>query len=94
MTTLGTGVTFTAATGLSTPRGSHSTMPLVLSTALTPIPSTQRIVEYGDLDIVVVLGPDDRFLGISEVRVRRDFLTTQQRIAASGFHDVDHLYKE
>lgn len=63
-------------------------------TSLTPVMPFTRVVRHGDVEIVVVLGPDGRFLGISEVRVRRNFLTVQQKIAASGFHDVDHLYKE
>ena len=57
-------------------------------------PAVTRVVRHGDVEIVVAITPDGRFLGISEVRLRRDFLNVQQRVAATGVHDVDHLYND
>ncbi len=51
-------------------------------------------VPYDNLVIVVELTLSGQFIGISEIRIRRDFLSNPQRVAASGFHDVDEFYKE
>jgi hypothetical protein len=94
VTTLSTGLSASGTTGLTFPQDVRPIGAVSAPTALTPVAPIQRVVQHGDVEVVVVLGPDGRFLGIAEVRVRRDFLSTQQRIAASGFHDVDHIYKE
>lgn len=44
--------------------------------------------------ITVKLSPEDRFMGIVEVRINKDFLSFQQKATPKGFHDVDELYKE
>lgn len=55
----------------------------------------QRVeVPFENLVIVVEVTLSGQFLGISEIRVRRDFLSNAQRVEASGFHDVDEFYKE
>ena len=45
----------------------------------------------------VKVGPENEFLGIIEITLNRDFLSTAQRIAsikALGYHDVDEFYRE
>ncbi len=54
----------------------------------------QVVVPYDNLVIVVELTRSGQFIGISEVRIRRDFLSNAQRVAASGFHDIEAFYKE
>ena len=54
------------------------------------------IIEYpiGEYEIDIVVDSDNKFIGILEIRKKRDFLTHQQRIATRSFIDVDEYYKE
>ncbi len=51
-------------------------------------------VPYENFEIVVCLSEDNRFLGIAELRVKRDFLSPAQRVANTGVFDVDEFYRE
>ncbi len=44
--------------------------------------------------ITVRLGAKDEFLEVVEVKASKNFLTQQQKIATSGYHDVSDLYPE
>jgi len=44
--------------------------------------------------ITVKLTPDDKFIGIVEVRINKDFLSFQQKATPKGSHDVDEFYRE
>ena len=63
-----------------------------------PIPGqeeqTTQIVPYDRYEIVVRLTRSGRFLGIAELRVKKDFLSPGQRVANSGYLDVDEFYQE
>ena len=52
------------------------------------------VIPYGQYEIVICLTQDDRFVGIAEVRVSRDFLTPSQRVASSGYLDVEEYYRD
>jgi len=52
------------------------------------------VYPFGRYEIMVKLGPANEFIGIEEVRLNRDFLSYQQRIASTGFHDVEEFYRE
>lgn len=51
-------------------------------------------VPYENFEIVVCLSEDNRFLGIAELRIKKDFLSHEQRVANSGVFDVDEFYQE
>jgi hypothetical protein len=57
---------------------------------------TYHVIEYlfGKHEIDVVVDSDNKFIGILEVRTKKDFLTPQQRAATRSFIDVDEYYKE
>ncbi len=60
-------------------------------------PTTQwKIVTYpfGKYEITVVLTTTGEFVGIAEIRVRRDFLSDKQRVTPQGYHDVADIYRE
>jgi hypothetical protein len=44
--------------------------------------------------ITVKLDQEDRFVGIEEVKLRKDFLSYRQKMPDRGFHDVEEFYKE
>jgi hypothetical protein len=49
---------------------------------------------FGKYEIVVKLAGDDRFLGIVEVEVNKDFRSHAQRIASTKILDVEEYYKD
>ena len=49
---------------------------------------------FGKYVVVVKLTKDDRFVGIEEIRLRKDFLTQKQRMGRIGSHDLDDIYRE
>ena len=49
---------------------------------------------FDKYEIVVKLTRSNEFVGISEVRVNKDFLSYKQRTTAKGFHDVEEFYKK
>jgi len=59
-----------------------------------PIPYKHISYPVAKYTVVVKLTEDDRFLGIEEVQVSKDFLTQKQRFSRLGYHDVDDIYKE
>lgn len=59
-------------------------------------PTLFKFIQY-PLDkyiIKVELTEDNKFVGISEVRVNKDFLDYKQKITTKGFHDVEEYYRE
>ena len=66
------------------------------STASPVNPQLHKLaaVPCGHCEVIVCLTEDGRFLGVSEVRVNRDFLSPEQRVASSGNLDVDKVYQE
>jgi len=50
---------------------------------------------FGKFEILVELADDNQFIGVKEIRLRKDFRTITQRLASSkGVHDVDEFYQE
>ncbi len=47
---------------------------------------------FDKYEIEILLGPGNEFLAITEVRVRKDFLSRKQRSGTKGPHDVDEFY--
>lgn len=66
------------------PTGSHD-RPDTYITVLYP---------FERYEIEVQLTSDGRFLGITEVRVNKSFLSHRQKAATRGFHDVEEFYPE
>lgn len=64
------------------PTGSH----------LAGSPSRTIVYPFGRYQIKVALGPNNEFRGIVEIRVARDFLSVEQRIASTGNIDVEEFY--
>ncbi|OHB72845.1 MAG: hypothetical protein A2V70_01510 [Planctomycetes bacterium RBG_13_63_9] len=52
------------------------------------------IVPYENFEIVVCLSEDNRFLGVAGLRIKKDFLSPEQRAANTGVFDVDEFYQE
>lgn len=44
--------------------------------------------------IKVKLTPDDKFIGIIEIKINKDFLSYEQKATPKGSHDVDEYYRE
>lgn len=56
---------------------------------------TKRIVyPFGKYEIKVELTYSNKFVGIIEVKVNKDFLSYSQKIASTKVHDVDEFYKD
>ena len=52
------------------------------------------VYPFGKYRITVRLSPSNEFLGIAEVEIDKDFLSSKQKAISKGFHDVDEFYKE
>jgi len=52
------------------------------------------VYPFGKYQITVRLSPDNQFIGITEVKINKDFLSYKQKIVSKGFHDVDEFYPE
>ena len=52
------------------------------------------VVPYGNCEVVVCLTQDNRFAGIRELRIKKDFLTPEQRVSTSGYLDVEEFYRD
>lgn len=55
-----------------------------------------RIIRYpfDKYEIAVIVDSNNRFMGIYEVAIKRDFLSSRQRMATRSHIDVDEYYKE
>ena len=52
------------------------------------------VYPFGKYEITVRLSLNNEFVGISEVKINKDFLSYKQKISSKGFHDVDEFYRE
>ena len=52
------------------------------------------VYPFDKYEIKVKLSLDNKFIGISEVKVNKDFLSYKQKMISKGFHDVDEFYRE
>jgi len=52
------------------------------------------VYPFDKYQITVRLSLNNEFIGISKVKVNKDFRSYKQRIVSKGFHDVDEFYKE
>lgn len=52
------------------------------------------VVPYGRFEIELCLTEDGRFVRVTEVRVKKDFRTIDQRLANTGSFDVEQFYQD
>lgn len=52
------------------------------------------VFPFDKYQITVKLTPANEFIGITEVKVNKNFLSHKQKITPQGFHDVDDFYRE
>ena len=52
------------------------------------------VVPHGRFEIELCLTEDGRFVSVTEVRVKKDFRTTDQRLANTGSFDVEQFYQD
>ena len=51
-------------------------------------------VGFDQYEVVLAVTEDDRVLGIVEVRVKKDFRNIQQKVASTGYIDLEQFVKE
>ena len=52
------------------------------------------IYPFDKYQIKIKVTPNNEFIGITEVKINKDFLSYKQKIALKGYHDVDEYYRE
>jgi len=52
------------------------------------------IYPFDKYQITIKVTPNNEFIGITEVKINKDFLSYKQKIARKGYHDVDEYYRE
>ena len=57
------------------------------------VPHKVITLAFDQFEVKVKVGPDNEFLGIIGVGVKKDFLTIQQKSKSRGYHDVTDLYE-
>ena len=45
-------------------------------------------------ELKIELGANDEFISVLEIKVNKEFLSREQKIAQKGYHDVDDFYNE
>lgn len=51
------------------------------------------VYPFPPYEIVLQISKDGQFLGIVEVKLSKDFLSDIGRLATTGYHDVEDLYR-
>jgi hypothetical protein len=62
-------------------------------TAAASAPTREVRCEVGKYVVKVQLTPQNEFLGVVEVSIRKDFRTQEQRIRATAYHDASESYE-
>lgn len=52
------------------------------------------IYPLGPYEITIELSPDDQFIGITRIRLNKDFLSYKQKTMPKGYHDVEEFYSK
>jgi len=52
------------------------------------------IYRFDPYEITVRLSPNNEFIAITEVKVKRDFMSYKEKISTKGYHDVEAFYPE
>lgn len=66
-----------------------------VGTGSHPDIQNHRLVEcpIGKYVVKVIVGPTNEFMGIAEIGVSQNFMSRAQRIATSGYHDIEEFYR-
>jgi hypothetical protein len=64
-------------------------------TGSRPAPAVKRVmvVELDQYEVSIALDENDRVLGVLEVRVKKDFRNINQKLASTGYIDVEQFTK-
>jgi hypothetical protein len=52
------------------------------------------VYRFDPYEITVRLSPDNKFICITEVKVKKDFMSYKEKISTKGFHEVESFYRE
>ena len=52
------------------------------------------VYPFDKYQITVKLTQTNEFIGITEVKINKEFLSYKQKTSSQGFHDVDEFYRE
>ena len=60
------------------------------------LPDDYKIILYpfDKYQITIKLTLSNEFIGITEVKINKDFLSYKQKTSTKGYHDVDKFYPE
>ncbi len=55
-----------------------------------------RLVEcpFDNYVVTIKLGENNTFMGIDGIKVKKDFLSLDQKISNARFHDIEEFYKD
>jgi hypothetical protein len=54
--------------------------------------SSQITYPFGKYNVTVKVSKDQKFVGISEIRINKDFRSYKQKLVPKGYHDVEDFY--
>jgi hypothetical protein len=66
----------------------------VTGSIMTPESGKSISYPFGKYVIKVKLTDDNKFMGILEIKINKDFLDYKQKLISKGIHDVDEYYRE
>jgi len=52
------------------------------------------VYPFDQYEIKVRLSPNNEFIAITEVKVKKDFMSYKEKISTKGYHDVEAFYPE
>jgi uncharacterized protein CbrC (UPF0167 family) len=75
-----------------------SNFPALTSNSTGSVPKNAiartKVYELGQYEVVLAVTEDDRVVGVIEVRQKKDFRNTQQRLRSTGYIDVEQFVKD
>lgn len=62
--------------------------------SLSPKEFKEVVYPFEQYEVKLRLSPNNEFIAITEIRVKKDFVSYKEKISTKGFHDVESYYSE
>ena len=62
--------------------------------SLSPKEFKEVVYPFRQYEVKLRLSPNNEFIAITEIRVKKDFMSYIEKISPKGFHDVESYYSE
>jgi hypothetical protein len=74
--------------------GNFAIAPTGTGSGATSTPTRTIVLGFNQYEIVLAVTEDNRVLGVIEVRQKKDFRNVKQRVASTGYVDMERFVTE